>query len=716
MNRLSKYAVVGITLFTVIFLNALMLWGQSRGYDYFDEGITLLQYTAEQDQTFEAVQSGVYINTIMDWMDPRVIHYRWAKYAFGLITTIFFSLCFLLWVSSTYMRKYLYELGVLPLGALLIIGGMTAMMYGPMSIHYNTLTAGLCNLSLGFFFLYLLDINKRYFVLVLVGGFASLIFYIKWPSSLLLIIFILGSLFFLHSVKKSLLIRVVMLVIGVSLGQSVFYGISHLNNTQANRIIGEHVNTKKSVEINGSNREYERKLALNNKVEINDDVRQSIDFQRGGVKYVFHSLKVLASSSFMVNQLRIYYLDIYSNFSKVFTIFLPLIAIFLMVFYLRINQSTFTLLGDKLLSGLIGFFTAFSVVYILYFQDELFRKEYRVDLYAGFLMFQFSILFILYTDKWKILILNRLNKKVIFTVYLVIGSLLLSFLVNIPNLFYLGSGVVFSTSLIEKVRLILFAVPLLFMVAKLGLYLYQHAKEQNKKIYLSVVLLFFSPVIIANGHDLGLISVMGQGLLQWFALIVVCMLLIRSYIDKKGFAIPKYYFGVFIIFLTMFTLWQTISNYSKKPYHLPTSLLEQSNPVEDVEKLKGISLDSESKLFFEKLNQYAYGSSANNGEPITVISSWSMPGVVYALNGISPVRIWYNKYSFSERNCKKIMSSIEGGKQIIILKEGEGAKEFRKCAVKFGFPDNYVYKGSAKWPYRKSKDYGAEVKLYLLKK
>lgn len=129
------------------------------------------------------------------------------------------------------------------------------------------------------------------------------------------------------------------------------------------------------------------------------------------------------------------------------------------------------------------------------------------------------------------------------------------------------------------------------------------------------------------------------------------------------------------------------------PYRLPTSLLEQSVPVQDVPRLQGVRVDRESAEFFSRLQRAVREeTSYRQGEPILGLSH--MPGLVYLLEGQAPGPKWvdYPVPGRQQRTCDQLAASpAEAARTDLVLVNSEISPEMQACLPELlpGWPGDF---------------------------
>lgn len=129
------------------------------------------------------------------------------------------------------------------------------------------------------------------------------------------------------------------------------------------------------------------------------------------------------------------------------------------------------------------------------------------------------------------------------------------------------------------------------------------------------------------------------------------------------------------------------------PYRLPTSLLEQSVPVQDVPRLQGVRVDRESAEFFSRLQRAVREeTSYRQGEPILGLSH--MPGLVYLLGGQAPGPKWvdYPLPGRQQRTCDQLAASrADAARTDLVLVNSQISSEMQACLPELlpGWPGDF---------------------------
>ncbi|MDM8561944.1 hypothetical protein QUF54_01155 [Candidatus Marithioploca araucensis] len=164
-------------------------------------------------------------------------------------------------------------------------------------------------------------------------------------------------------------------------------------------------------------------------------------------------------------------------------------------------------------------------------------------------------------------------------------------------------------------------------------------------------------------------------LTAWFALIVIFVLYLNRCVKTPLIS------SILIITIAFIVLSKTIDGVIYSHYRLADIRINQTETVEGLKALEGIKVDSQTKQFFEKLNHIIKKKTDfKEGDPI--LAAYDMPGIVYALGGISPGRAWYlvEKKSFQKSNCEALSrSKLSNLDRTLLLVQWKMYQEFDIC-------------------------------------
>lgn len=227
----------------------------------------------------------------------------------------------------------------------------------------------------------------------------------------------------------------------------------------------------------------------------------------------------------------------------------------------------------------------------------------------------------------------------------------------------------------------------------------------KREVYLVSFLLFFIPILASAGTNNSLPLQCVLFLSNWFLLFYILLIRISEFIQNKFFAI------CIVIFIGIISVSQTIFGFVYAPYRLNGNLFAQKENVENLEKVKNLKLDLQSKNFILKIDSIL-NSKIKRLENQPMISVNASPGIVYLLNGISPGSGWY-KYYEHELNCFNIQkSNLENLNKSILFVEGDGRipNEFVDCLNEkgFDFPSSFSNVGVVRHPL-----YGSNVNILV---
>lgn len=140
-----------------------------------------------------------------------------------------------------------------------------------------------------------------------------------------------------------------------------------------------------------------------------------------------------------------------------------------------------------------------------------------------------------------------------------------------------------------------------------------------------------------------------------------------------------------------------------EPYRVPTSLLEQSLPVEGVPRLEGLRVDPGTAAFVGALHDVVMEDTGfRSGDPILALSH--MPGLVYALGGTAPGPVWidYPLPGRQERTCAGLRTAPDAVADTdLVLVNSAVTAEMEACLDDLlpGWPEEFEERGSVESSY-----------------
>ncbi len=143
------------------------------------------------------------------------------------------------------------------------------------------------------------------------------------------------------------------------------------------------------------------------------------------------------------------------------------------------------------------------------------------------------------------------------------------------------------------------------------------------------------------------------------------------------------------------------------PYRLPTSRLNQTEPVAGVERMRGIMLDPPGARFIEAVHRVVYEQTAfRPGD--RVIAFAKLPGLVYILDGVGPGDLWIHPPETGNQaaDCEELAVDAENvALTTLILQNDEPSPELKACLTELipAYPGDFVEVGRVPIP----GDYGA---------
>ncbi len=189
----NKYILHTATLISVslfISMLAIQFWGINRGFDYADEGFSLLMYDCPSRYPWLS-SFAIIIHKLPKFLANEICNYRLLNIIACLAGSIFFSIGISKWLSNILSIKY-YDLICYCFMASLM--GNYASLSCCRVIAYNSLTSFFIFSSVGCLFYGLANQkNTSLIAIVLSGLLAGLQFFVKAPSSL--IYFVVTAIF-----------------------------------------------------------------------------------------------------------------------------------------------------------------------------------------------------------------------------------------------------------------------------------------------------------------------------------------------------------------------------------------------------------------------------------------------------------------------------------------------------------------------------------------
>jgi len=148
---------------------------------------------------------------------------------------------------------------------------------------------------------------------------------------------------------------------------------------------------------------------------------------------------------------------------------------------------------------------------------------------------------------------------------------------------------------------------------------------------------------------------------------------------------------------------QFFSGYVVQPYRLPTSKGEQSVPVEIGKPESVLKLDPASASFVEEIRGLCESAGFRSGGD--VLGLFDLPGVVFAVGGVSPGRPWYfsNYGEVGENDNIRAIEAAGAGrlrKSLIIQADNDPRVATYLARVGIQFPDEYRFIGEVWHPFR----------------
>jgi len=615
-----------LTGFLILLVLGVVIWGLNKGFDTYDEGLYLMHSLPNQEN-YNHTFWWVFIRNLFGSTQPSVLTNRYARLVITLISNGIFSFGFWQWLKSRIAK----DKGILPPSLVilfLLLGGMVTFVHGPLSYSYNHMNSHLILIEAGCFLFLLsrnpLDARSKFrpdLIWILIGLFAGLQFFVKYPSTFLVIGFFV--LVFLFSYKGTNPLKKYFKLLGFIFGflAGGLFSVYLMGGTQ---------------------------LIENYFIRIPSF---------GGAVSRHTPIFLLYYS----------YLEIFNEGKYIFIYYLPLLAsMYLLLLFRKNTDRKFYLI---LLSAALS----------LFFLYVTFQTAQRQP-YATFQITNLLLLStILLATSQKILVLPPVSEMVPQLNWWKLPLLLASF---IPLPYIAQKLLQVPSPWPLQVHKVVFSVLVSLLIAGVILYIKKFWELvftvfSNEK-YLVILYLLIMPFVGAFGTNTGLIEKSVDSLPLWFAVMVILM---YEFLDRE--LIPLRYrkniIGVFVTFIAVITSIQIIYGYVLHPYHLRENLLYQKYEVKNSERLKGIKLDYKTSEFFETLSAVVNNNSGFQYQD-PVIGLFDIPGIVYALGGLSPGQAWFPRVDNIKATCGAIKrTQMEDLDQAIILSMFELTGENSAC-------------------------------------
>jgi hypothetical protein len=617
----------------IVVLLALIIWGLDKGFDAYDEGLYLMHALPGQENVNHTFW-WIYIRFFFGASESSVVANRTARLVMTLVSNSFFSLGFWQWFK-THLRK---DRGLWPGGLVILFtffGGLISFIHGPLSYSYNHMNSHFLLLASGCF-LFLLSRNpldtqsktRPNLLWILVGSLIGFQFFVKYPSAILVISIFTGIMFFSYPQdnKRKILLKVGGFGLGFLI--SVLVSIYLMGGTQL----------------------------------IENYFSRVPSFGTSGTSLSRHTPVFLLFFS---------YLEFFNEMKYTFTYYLP----FFMSIYLLI------LLIDKGIDkGILLIIGALQLVYFVYVTFLTARHE-------PYATFQLTNLFFL-----GVVLLGCSQKIPIFPLY---GRLLpkvfwwkipLFAVALVPPLYFLPRLMAWQDPWMVNLHKMIFSFLVSLILFGIVLYVERvwqifRAIFRNEKSLVTIFLLLL-PLMGSFGTNTGLIEKAIDTLPLWFAVMVILLHEV-SQVETIPYGYRKTIMGVFVAFLVFTTSVQIVYGYEFYPYHLNENRLKQDFEVKNSDRLRGIKLDQATSQFYEGLiTLVTENTSFAPLDPI--IGLFDIPGMVYAVGGMSPGKAFFPLTTNLESACQAIgKTKMKNLNQAIILSMFELNRENADCFLDF---------------------------------
>lgn len=206
-------------------------------------------------------------------------------------------------------------------------------------------------------------------------------------------------------------------------------------------------------------------------------------------------------------------------------------------------------------------------------------------------------------------------------------------------------------------------------------------KSCHKSLFLTALFLWLIPLICVVGTA-------GDFVLQSTKYIPLGLggffILYQSVVPRQA------KLSILLVLITLSASIQGIYYSVYKPYRLAGNLFHQSSPS-SFPNLKGIYLDAQTSQYLDNLNHLIQSRSQYQA-PQPIVALYNMPGLVYALGGISPGIPWFIYYSDPPSNptisCYALtQSKIKQPEKTLIIFNGYQVHPLMyQCLEKIGIP------------------------------
>lgn len=638
ISRSVKLVALGSLLFVLVVIS----WGLNRGLDPMDEGFYLLSFSPVQPSGLKISYWWIFVRYMSQLLPKSIVTYRVMRLAISVLSSSFFALGF--WTWFRYHWKFEGQLWkpaiIVPF---IILGGLLDFVDGPLSYSYDHMNGHLLQFISGLLLFFLALKSKHFeyksifFLLwMCTGFFVGIQIFVKISTAVL--IFVLIQLFlWLPSTgdviswrKWSLFGFVIGLIAGIVLSVNML----------------------------------------------------------GGIHTWFALLKDFSfvaeqTSHNIIFVLYFSYLEVFSEGMYILTYYIPLfLSIFLLVWFFRKGWRP-----TKEEKDIYLIIVGFIFVSFLYATFQASRRNPHATFHLS-MLFLFLIIFAAFA--WDSSLREsdvkfRPRKNWLNLLFILIGFF--------TSFIFMKALLQESSPWVLKMHKIVFSLAIGLLLALTAIFwqylwlMFLRISKSEKQLIL--IYLLVVPLLGSFGTNAGFIDKTLHQDSHWFAALLI--IFVQIWKKTEVFKIPfrKIIISSMIMLVTLLSSLQIVYGYMLRPYHLPTNLLSQSHLIENVQSLKGIKVDLETKHFYETLNKIiSENADFQPGDP--VIGLYGIPGFVYALGGSSPGVVYFPSNIGMEGTCKLLEIAQVELEDAIILANRE-LDDHTNCLPKLHihYPEDY---------------------------
>ena len=223
-NRIFQAFFVLILLLAIIMFAFIL----NKGFDFTDEGWYLMTTFYPHNYKFQINLSdfNFYTHQLLK-ISQSVIFLRIVSLSLCFFSILFMVVASIYWVSSLKCYNNIkFKSIFIPLFSISLIFGLLQYQI-PMTLNYNAMVAFLTYLVVGIIFLISTNYHRLYFrniIFIVLGFIIGNLFFIKFTTSILLLILVLGCFYF-KLVKLKRLSNYVCLMLGLFLAIVLFFNV-----------------------------------------------------------------------------------------------------------------------------------------------------------------------------------------------------------------------------------------------------------------------------------------------------------------------------------------------------------------------------------------------------------------------------------------------------------------------------------------------------------